>query len=150
MRVIGSHAISTRPLASFTGVVATALPPGLLVAGDELLAGDTPLGFLVDGLLRQAPQGADGRAVQPARHGRHPGSRRLVHERHELVGEARHRAADADPADVGATAHPVDPTPLGHVALHDRAPAAQLHDALGRAVLGGELALLVVAGPVAA
>ena len=54
------------------------------------------------------------------------------------------------PADVGAAADAVDPAPLGHVALHDRAPAAQLDDALRRAVLGGEVALLVVAGAVAA
>src|SRR5690348_10201467 len=109
MRVIGSHAISTRPLASLDfpvagRVVATALPPRLLVAGDELPAGDAPLGFLVDRLLRQAPQGADGRAVEAARHGRHAGAGWLVHERHELVREARHGAADADAADVGATA----------------------------------------------
>ena len=39
---------------------------------------------------------------------------------------------------------------FGDVAVHDRPPAAELHDALGRAVLGGEIALLVVAGAVAA
>ena len=55
-----------------------------------------------------------------------------VHERLELVREARHRAADADAADVRAAAHAVDPAALGHVALDDRAPAAELDQALGR------------------
>ena len=73
-----------------------------------------------------------------------------VHERLELVREAGHRAADADAADVRAAAHAVDPAALGHVALDDRAPAAELDQALGLAVLGGELALLVVAAAVAA
>ena len=77
-------------------------------------------------------------------------ARRLVHERHELVGEAGHGAADADAADVGAAADAGHPAALGDVAVDHRTPAAQLHDALGRAVLVGEIALLVVAGAVAA
>src|SRR6185295_3763284 len=81
---------------------------------------------------------------------REPAAGGLVHERHELVGEAGHRAADADPADVGTAAHAVDPAALGHVALDHRAPAPELDDALGRAVLGREVPLLVVAGPVTA
>ena len=44
----------------------------------------------------------------------------------------------------------VDPAALRDVAVDDRAPAAELDQALRRAVLGGELTLLVVAGPVAA
>src|SRR4029077_1898307 len=55
----------------------------------------------------------------------------------------------ADAADVGPPADAVDPAALRHVALDDRTPAAELHDALGRAVLVGEVALLVVAGAVA-
>src|SRR5581483_3207626 len=68
----------------------------------------------------------------------------------ERVREARHGAPDADAADVRASAHAVDPAALGNVALHHRAPAAQLDQALRRAVLLGELALLVVAASVAA
>src|SRR5262249_56969816 len=68
----------------------------------------------------------------------------------ELVGEAGHGAGDADAADVRAAADAVDPAALGHVALDHRSPAAQLDQAAWRAVLAGEHALLVVAGPVAA
>ena len=75
---------------------------------------------------------------------------RLVHERHELVGEAGHGAADADAADVGAAADAGHPAALGDVAVDHRPPAADLHQALGRAVLVGEVALLVVAAAVAA
>src|SRR5690606_5911688 len=73
-----------------------------------------------------------------------------VHERHELVREPGHGAGDADPADVGAAADAVHPTALGHVAVDHRAPAPDLHLALGGVVVVGEVALLVVAGPVAA
>ena len=114
------------------------------------MPGLAPLGLLVDGLVGDPPQPPDHGAVDAAGRRGHPPAGRLVHERHELVGEARHRAADADAADVGAAADAVDPAPLGDVAVDHRAPAAELHDALGRAVLGGEVALLVVAGPVAA
>ena len=77
-------------------------------------------------------------------------ARRLIHERHELVGKARHRAADADAADVRAAADARHPAALADVALHDRAPASQLDDAERRAVFVGELRLLVVAAAVAA
>ena len=84
------------------------------------------------------------------RGGRKQRPRRLIHERHELVGEAGHGAPDADPADVGAAADAAHPSALAHIALHDRSPAPQLHDAEARAVLVGELALLVVSAAVAA
>ena len=67
-----------------------------------------------------------------------------------LSGKARHGAADADAADVGAAAHAAHPAALAHVALHHGAPAPQLHDALPGAVCVGELALLVVAAAIAA
>src|SRR5947209_5051642 len=65
----------------------------------------------------------------------------------ELVGEAGHGAADADAAHLHAAAVAVDDAPLGDVALDHRAPAAQLDQALLVAVLPGEDALFVVAGP---
>src|SRR6185295_235093 len=150
IRVIGSHAISTSPLASLVLVVAIGLPPLTLVAGRELRAGCPPLRFLVDGLGGDAPQPADRAAVDAARHRRDARAGRFVHERHELVGEAGHRAPDADAADVRTPTDAVDPAALGYVALHHRAPAPELHDALRRAVLGREVALLVVPGAVAA
>src|SRR5688500_4428176 len=52
-----------------------------------------------------------------------------LHERHELVGKARHRASDADAAHVRASADTVHPAALGHVALGDRAFAAELDEA---------------------
>ena len=124
--------------------------PGARGAGGELRALGAPLRLLVERLRGDLAQPLDGRAVEPDRVGGELAAGRLVHERHELVGEARHRAADADAADVGAAADAVDPAALGHVALHDRPPAAELDDALRGAVLGGEVGLLVVAGAVAA
>src|SRR6478609_6690321 len=124
--------------------------PGRSVTGLDLLSGDPPLRFLVDGLRGDGPQLPDEAAVGTARQGRDGAARRLVHEGHELVREAGHRAADADAADVRAAADAVDPPALGHVALHDRSPASELHQALGGSVFDREVALLVVARPVAA
>src|SRR5487761_421907 len=170
--VIGSQAISTMPVSSAVvidrplfsaghfsaGFAVRAaqqcrpllMSPGLLEARHELVILLAPLRLFAGRLGGEAPQGADDRSVHAACRGRDPRTRRLVHERHELVRESRHRAGDADAAHVRAAADAVDPAPLGHVALDPRPPAAQLDQALGRAVLGGEVALLVVAGPVTA
>src|SRR5579859_1833102 len=126
------------------------LPPLALVTGQKLSAWCSPLRFLVHGVGGDAAQAANHLSVHTARHGGNPRPRRLIHERHELVGEARHGAADADPAHVRATPHPVEPAALGHVAFDDGAPATKLDDALRRPVLGGEVALLVVTGAVTA
>src|SRR5262245_15097375 len=140
MRVIGSQFISTSLLVSAVAMVAPLSTPAVSVvaglqlrsiAGVELSALVAPARLLVEGLDREVAQRPDDGAVNLAGLGRHPRSRRLVHERHELVGEAGHRAADADAADVGAAADAAEPAALGHVALHDRPPAAELDDALG-------------------
>src|SRR5882672_5159392 len=144
--VMGSQVISVSSGAASV-VIAS---PRLLVAGAEFGALHAPLRFLVQGAGGIATEAAYHRAVHTARGRRHGRARRLVHERHELVGEAGHRAGDADAAHVGTAAHAVDPAALGHVALHNRAPTAELHQTLRRAVLVRELALFVVAGPVAA
>src|ERR1700748_3133719 len=127
IRVIGSHDISTT-LGSSVVVIAVPLPssPGLLVAGQQFGALLAPLGLLVRGLGGEPAQGPDHGPVHAAGRGRDLRSRRLVHERHELVREAGHGAGDADAAHVGAPAYAVDPAALGHVALAHRTPAAQL------------------------
>src|SRR3712207_2485166 len=121
-----------------------------VVASRELVTVVAPLRFLVYrgvGYLAQLPDhGAVG--LDQGRRSRR--AWRLIHERHELVREARHRARDAYAAHVRASADPVHPAPLGHVAVYDRTPAADLHLALGRVVVLGEVALLVVGGPIAA
>jgi hypothetical protein len=38
----------------------------------------------------------------------------VTHERHELVGEARHAAADADATYIGASAEAAHPSALAH------------------------------------
>src|SRR3954447_25024581 len=158
MRVIGSHDMSTTLPASglISSRVAIPLPPSRLtgparlVAGGQLVAVVPPLGFLVDRLVRDPAQLAHHRAVY-AGHGRgHAAAWRRIHERHELVREARHRAADAYAAHVRAAADASHPAALRHVAVHDRPPAADLHLALRRVVVLREVALLVVAGAVAA
>src|SRR5882757_10059500 len=125
MRVIGSHAISTRSLflapvvsADVLSAVVVMRSPRLLVAGGQIGAALAPLRFLVERLGRIPAEGTDDGAVHAARGGGDAGTGRLVHERHELVRESRHRAGDADAADVRATAHAVDPAALGYVALH--------------------------------
>ena len=97
-------------------------------------------------------QVADDRAVAEL-HDRRGGGAALVlvHERHELVREAGHRARHADAADVRAAADAVDPAAHRHVALDHRPLAAELDQAaVVGAVLGRELALLGEAGAVAA
>src|SRR5208282_3809539 len=157
IRVIGSQVISVSSGSLPAPVVSCpysseviVCSPRLLVAGAEFGALDAPLRLLVQGLGGKAAEAADDGAVHAAGGRRYRRARRLVHERHELVREAGHRAGDADAAHVRAAAHAIDPAPLGHVALDHGTPAAQLDQARGRAVLGGELAFLVVPGPVAA
>src|SRR5215212_6163792 len=156
MRVIGSHDISVRFLASAGTSSRIAIylpslrPPTRVVAGRELPLVVAPLGFLVDRGVGHAPELADQGPVGRDQ-GRGGGcARRLVHEGHELVGEAWHGAADADAAHVRAAPYAIHPAPLGHVAVDDRTPAADLHLAFGRVVVQGEVALLVVGGPVTA
>src|SRR5260370_34359453 len=105
--VIGSQAISTMPVSS---AVVIGRPsryqvssPGLLVARQELVTLLAPLRLFVGRPGGEAAQRADDGPVHAARRRRDPRSRRLVHERHELVREARHRAGDADASDARAT-----------------------------------------------
>src|SRR5688572_11392705 len=86
---------------------------------------------------REAAEGLDHEWVRVA--GRHAAGHRRLHERHELVREPGHGAADADAADVGAATHPVDPPAFGDVAAHHLAPAPHLDQAGGRPVPGGEV-----------
>src|ERR1700722_15619790 len=132
IRVIGSHAISTRPFSSSVNfLTAIALPPDLLVAGGQVAAWCAPLRFVVQRVLGDLAQAAHGPADQPAGHGRDAGPGRFVHERHELVGEAPHGSPDPDAAHVRASPDAVDPPPFGDVALDHRSPATELDDALG-------------------
>src|SRR3954468_14925269 len=116
MRVIGSHAMSTSSVAGppvscgFRVAVMSGVPsPGPGGAGGQLPAGPAPLGLAVERVRGDAAQAADRRAVDADGAGRQPAARWLVHERHELVRESGHGAADADAADVGAAADAVHP-----------------------------------------
>src|SRR3982750_3664576 len=154
--VIGSQDMSTMlgasgwSLSRVAMVIALLVAPARLVAGRQLAAVVAPARLLVDRRVRDAAQLADQRPVGGGDGRREPAAGRRVHERHELVGEAGHRARDADPADVRAAADAVHPAALGDVAVDDRPPAADLDQALGRVVVQREVALLVVAGAVAA
>src|SRR5579885_1035511 len=108
--VTGSHVISTMLPPALVAISAPPLPRRP-VAGRDLPALLAPARFLFLRLGRDPTQGPDDCPVQAAGGGGHLRAGRLVHERHELVGEARHRAADADAADVGAAADAVDPAP---------------------------------------
>src|SRR6185436_7910992 len=114
MRVIGSQAISTSWVFAVSVcrvwvAVIGGSSPRPLVAGLQLTALDPPAGLGVDRLERDAPQLADDLPVRAAGRAGDLAAGRGVHERHELVRETGHRAADADPADVRAAAHAVDP-----------------------------------------
>src|ERR1044072_3406051 len=112
IRVIGSQAISTRPLPSpaafVVGAICVPCPslrgrfvwgggrsgeritcggysPRGSVSGGDLVSGAAPLGLLVHRLGRDRPQLADHGAVRAAGVARHLGAGGLVHERHELV-----------------------------------------------------------------
>src|SRR3954470_15820654 len=99
-------------------------PPPWVEAAGELGTVVTPLRFLVDGDVGDAAHPPDEGPVWLDDHAGEAATWRLVHERHELVREAGHGAADADAADVGAAADAVHPAALADVALHDRPPAA--------------------------
>src|SRR5271156_89098 len=148
MRVIGSQFISTRFFdllgTSLVGAVIVLIDRSLcfvlrqwasirswMVAGGQFSARMTPLWFLVDGGLGHVAQGANGAAVGADGCAGNLCTRRLIHKGHEFVGETGHGAADADAANVGATADSGHPPAFGHIAVHHRAPASQLHDALG-------------------
>src|ERR671923_2696101 len=127
IRVIGSHVISTMlPFVLVVAIVRRLLSPRRPVPGRQFASLLPPLRLLVNCLARDLAQRPDDVAVQAAGGGRDLRTGRLVHEGHELVGEAGHGAPDADAPDVRAAADTVDPSPLRDVALHHRPPAAQL------------------------
>src|ERR1700683_932262 len=170
MRVIGSQFISTRffdllgtscvgavmvligiaPLPSQSGFCSMAVLIGSrVIPGGQFRAGMPPLRLFVYGVLGYGPQRTDRAPIHADSGAGNMGAWRFIHKWHELVGEARHGAADANAADVGTTTDASHPAAFGHVAVHDRAPAADLHDAFGRAVDFREIALLVISGTVA-
>src|ERR1700742_1208122 len=75
-------------------------------------------------------------------------ARRLVHEWHEFVGKAGHRASDADAPHIWTTTDTGHPSAFTHVALHHRPPASQLYDAQWRSVLLSKLTLLILAATI--
>src|SRR5208283_5860980 len=113
-----------------------------IVASCALRPVVAPFRLFIERAVRKPTQIADKRAIRPDERRRDAGARRLVHEWHELVREARHRAADANAADIGATTDAADPTAFWHVALYDRAPASDLHEAFARAIFGREVGML--------
>src|SRR4029077_17983905 len=105
--VIGSQETSTRTgslvrVGSFSTTVIAQFSSVRCrpVAGGELGPRVTPSGLLVDSRVCDFAQGADCGAVDADHPCREMRARRLVHERHELVGESGHGAADADAAHV--------------------------------------------------
>src|SRR5580692_1250700 len=115
----------------------------------SFLAVASPRRFLIQGRLRESTQRVNRAPIRHHRAGRKQRSRRLIHERHELVREARHGAADADPADIRTPANSSHPAALSHVALHHRPPASEFHDARRRSVGISKLRLLVISASVA-
>ena len=93
-------------------------------------AGFAPGGFFVERCFGEVAQRAHRAAVHQDRGRRHLGAGWLLQERHELVRKSRHGAADADAADVGATADAVHPAALRNVAVDHGTPAPELDDAL--------------------
>src|ERR1700687_5534277 len=93
-----------------------------------------PLRFLIHSGIGERTQSSDGLAVNADAGSGDFRSRRLIHERHELVRKTRHRATDTDASDIRASANTCHPAALWHVAIDNRSPATQFHDALCRTV----------------
>src|SRR4029077_3837249 len=108
-----------------------------------------PLRLFVQRRLGKTAQRANRLAIGHNRRRGKNRSRRLIHEWHELIREARHRAADTDAPYIGTAANPGDPTSLANIALNHRPPTTQFHDALTRAVLFRELGLLIISAAIA-
>src|SRR4051794_1318782 len=102
MRVTGSQDMLTRfrGLVSVTSRTAMLSPcsvrPARVVAAGQLRAVVAPPRLLVARVVRDRAQLADHAAVHAGHRRGERSTRRLVHERHELVREAGHGAADAD------------------------------------------------------
>src|ERR1700730_4324701 len=107
-----------------------------------------PLRFLVHGGVGKRAKRSDGLAVDADAGGGDFCPGRLIHERHELVRKARHRATDADASHVWAPANACHPAALWHVAVDNRSPAAEFHDALRGTVDFRKIPLLVITGSV--
>jgi len=107
-----------------------------------------PFRVLIDGGIGERAQGSDNLAVSANADAGDLCFRRLVHERHKLVRETRHRAADADASDVWASPDASHPAALRHVAIDYRAPAAQFHDALRGTVDFSKIRLFLVTSAV--
>src|SRR5580698_416683 len=143
IRVIGSQFMSTS-LRDFpalpdcdVGAMVVAMAVSFTVSGPggiargQLTPGVPPLRFFIEfpvGICSERPNDA---SVKGDADGRDVCAGRLIHEGHELVGEPRHRAADADATDVGTAADAGHPSPFRHVAIHHGTPAAQLHQTFG-------------------
>src|SRR5262249_12223180 len=122
---------------------------GGMIAGCDFGARVPPFWLGVDGVIRDAAQFADNAAIKSAREAGNRRAGRRIHKGHKFVREARHRAANANAADIRATAKAVHPSTLGDVAIHNRPPAADFDETFGGAVFPGEVALLVITGAVA-
>jgi hypothetical protein len=107
------------------------------------------VGLVVHRSHGEPPKCPDRLAVRGDRRRRKHRAGRRLRERQELVGEARHGAADANAADVRAPAYAGHPAALADIALHHWTPAAELHDATRCAWLRGEFRLLIITAPVA-
>src|ERR1700755_3222225 len=100
IRVIGSHDMSTiLPASGFTRsrvaiAVSFLVAPAGLVAGGQLRAAVAPLRLVVHRPVGDRAQLADRGAVADDHTRGQAAAGGRVHERHELVGEAGHRAAD--------------------------------------------------------
>src|SRR4051794_15633541 len=115
-----------------------------VIASCELLARMSPFRLFVNGVVGDLAQRSYGAAINSngARRNGRPG--RFIHERHELIRKAGHRAANTDAADVRTSADTCHPTPFRNIAVHYRTPATHFDEALGSAISVRELSLLVI------
>src|ERR1700733_13287559 len=121
-----------------------------MIPGGQFRTSMPPLGFLVNRVVGKRPQRSNRTAVNANGIRGYFSARRFIHERHEFVGETGHGAADANATHVGAATDSRHPPTLWYVAVDHRPPAPESNDAFRRAVFRGEIALLVVAGAIAA
>src|SRR4029434_2089338 len=108
-----------------------------------------PLRFFIDSPFSNAAQTSNQLSINSADPRGNLAPRMFVHKWHALVRERGHRTAHENSPHVWTAADAVDPAAFGHVAFDHRSPAAELDDALGRAVFGGKVTLFVVPGSIA-
>src|SRR5215475_13254388 len=107
------------------------------VARSELRACMSPLRLFIYASVCNRAQRTNEFPIRTDQHTRERRPRRLIHERHELIRESWHRAANANSSHIRAPADAIHPAAFRHIAIHHRTPATDFDKAFGRTIFVG-------------